>query len=362
MPGKLAGTRSVGRDVLLAWWIASSLGLLGCPSDDMGGDGDDSTDAGDDDGDDDDDDDDGPMSDSDDASTSASETSNGSATADTSGDGGSSSTSSGDPSGESSSGTDSTGNEICMIDLPPPAECRMQSEPAGGFAIDPISPAGGVLECDIFLQNCPVGEKCMPYSNDGGGAWNATRCSPIDEDPVDIGGDCTVEGSDVSGYDNCVQGSMCWSVDPETDTGYCLELCSCTPEQPVCNTPNTTCTITNQGVLPLCLNVCNPNDAGSCPENEACLPSGDYFLCAPDGSGDEGQYGDPCQFINGCDPGLFCASAESVAGCAGTGCCSSLCVTGDDDNCAPGQECVAWYADGEAPDECLESAGACVAM
>jgi hypothetical protein len=240
----------------------------------------------------------------------------------------------------------------------------MAPEPEDGFVIEPMFPQGGInIECDIFLQDCPDGDKCMPWANDGGGSWNATRCSPLDPAPVDIGGDCTVEGSGVSGIDNCVLGSMCWDVDPMTNMGYCLELCSCTPVNPVCNTPNTTCAIVNNGVLPLCLGVCNPLDVDACADGEVCVASGDYFLCAPDASGDLGAAGDPCEFINVCDPGLFCAQADSVPGCAGSfGCCSSLCTVGDDGNCEVGQECVPLYEEGSAPDECLGSVGGCAAL
>lgn len=131
---------------------------------------------------------------------------------------------------------------------------------------------------------------------------------------------------------------------------------------PICNTPNTTCTIVNGGVLPLCLNVCNPLDPTACPEGEACLPSGDYFLCAPDASGDMGAAGDECMFLNSCDPGLFCANPAAVPGCASAdGCCSAICSDGDASNCEVGQDCVPFYADGAAPDECLQTIGACIA-
>ena len=46
-----------------------------------------------------------------------------------------------------------------------------------------------------------------------------------------------------------------------------------------------------------------------------CYPRGinEVFTCVPDASGEMGVYGDPCEYINVCDPGLFCASAESDA-------------------------------------------------
>ena len=49
-----------------------------------------------------------------------------------------------------------------------------------------------------------------------------------------------------------------------------------------------------------------------------------------------------------------------LPGCLGnSGCCSALCALGDESDCLPGQSCVPWYADDEAPDECLSLVGAC---
>ncbi len=57
-----------------------------------------------------------------------------------------------------------------------------------------VSPDGGgsVIACDLWSQDCPPGEKCMPWANDGGNTWNATRCTPIDDDPRSVGEPCTV--------------------------------------------------------------------------------------------------------------------------------------------------------------------------
>src|SRR5262245_46725118 len=58
-----------------------------------------------------------------------------------------------------------------------------------GFIQDPDG--GGVsIECDAWAMDCPRGEKCMPWANDGGSEWNATRCSPLDPDPAHPGDQC----------------------------------------------------------------------------------------------------------------------------------------------------------------------------
>ncbi|MEX1362719.1 MAG: hypothetical protein AB1Z98_06305 [Nannocystaceae bacterium] len=289
--------------------------------------------------------------------------------------------------GESSSS--SGGMEICEVNLPPPPACPAMAAPppvivdgpwprpssgvgidlvadddpelGGGFIMDPDG--GGIqFECSTFDQDCDPGEKCMPWANDGGSSWNATRCSPVAAMPGQVGDPCMVEGSGVSGIDDCDIGTMCWDVDTETNQGTCAELCGCSEANPTCDTANTTCAISNDGALAICLPVCNPLDTEACPDGEACYPLGDVFLCAPDASGDQGSAGDPCQFINACDAGLFCLAAVSVPGCAGSiGCCSPGCTIGDDSPCLPGQSCEAWYEAGAAPDACLGSVGACVA-
>ena len=53
----------------------------------------------------------------------------------------------------------------------------------GKFDFDPPRPPCGFFcppdggdeffECDLFAQDCPAGEKCMPWANDGTEVWNA---------------------------------------------------------------------------------------------------------------------------------------------------------------------------------------------
>ena len=54
-----------------------------------------------------------------------------------------------------------------------------------------------------------------------------------------------------------------------------------------------------------------------------------------------------------CDPGGWCAAAETVPDCAGaSGCCAAFCDISDPDasmTCPAGTECVAWYEMGTAP-------------
>ncbi|MEM9459570.1 MAG: ribulose phosphate epimerase [Myxococcota bacterium] len=213
--------------------------------------------------------------------------------------------------------------------------------------------------CDLFAQDCPAGQKCMPWANDGGTAWNAYRCSPIAENPGQPGDECTVEGSGVSGVDDCELAAMCWDVDPDTNIGTCVAMCTGDESDPQCEDPDTTCVNVN---IVLCLPVCDPL-LQDCPEGQACYGIDDDYTCAPDASGEMGVFGDPCEFINACDPGLFCANAVAVPNCQGSiGCCSEFCDLDEpsgDAQCsgqAGGQECLAMT---DNPQPGYEAVGGC---
>jgi hypothetical protein len=91
----------------------------------------------------------------------------------------------------------------------------------------------------------------MPWADDGGTEWNATKCSALDPDSKAPGEPCTAEGSGVSGVDDCEEGSMCWDVDPDTLQGFCVAFCIGTEANPSCADPELVCTILD--FLPLCL-------------------------------------------------------------------------------------------------------------
>ncbi|MBC8072171.1 MAG: ribulose phosphate epimerase [Deltaproteobacteria bacterium] len=245
------------------------------------------------------------------------------------------------PSDESGSGEEESGNDSIMF----------IAEPDGGSISN---------ECDIWAQDCPDGEKCMPWANDGGGSWNATRCSPLDANPGQPGDSCTVEGSGVSGIDNCDIAAMCWNTDAE-NIGTCVGFCEGSEANPVCPNPGTGCSITNEGTLILCLPFCDPL-LQDCSDTEACYPEPNGFFCSPDASGEMGAFGDPCEFLNVCDAGLFCADAGVVPDCAGsTGCCSEYCDISDPNPVCmgAGQECTPFYEENQAPPG-YENVGVCV--
>jgi hypothetical protein len=260
-----------------------------------------------------------------------------------------------------SDGTSSSGGSTGTRDT---VSTTAGSEDIGAAFIQDPDGGGVNIECDVWAQDCPVGEKCMPWANDGGSSWNATRCSPLDPNPAQVGDPCIVEGSGTSGIDNCDIAAMCWDVDPETNEGVCTAFCSGSEANPVCADPDTTCVIANEGTLILCLPSCDPL-IQDCGEGQGCYPIDASFACAPDAGNEQGAYGDACEFVNVCDPGLFCASPDAVPNCVGAvGCCSEFCdlaAMQPDDQCSganDGQLCTPWYGEDRAPPG-YEDVGAC---
>jgi len=228
------------------------------------------------------------------------------------------------------------------------------------------------FECDPFTQDCPPGQKCLPWGNDGG-SWNATRCSPVADDPAAVGEPCHVEGSYYSGIDDCELGAMCWDVDPETNEGVCFAQCVGSlddVEVLICEDPDHQCVLwstTWEAGLALCHPVCDPL-LQDCPADQACYPqehSGGWdWFCGNDASGDAGAYGDLCEYVNVCAPGLVCQEG-TVPGCEGVwGCCTEVCDLSDplgDAQCsgaAEGQQCLPWYEDDDTPPG-YEDVGVC---
>lgn len=199
-------------------------------------------------------------------------------------------------------------------------------------------------DCDVDVQDCPEGERCVPWSDDGGPLWNATKCSPLGDMPGQYGEPCTVEGSPVSGIDSCDAGLMCFGVDPDTNTGTCIELCDV--EAQLCDLEGTVCAIQPGGAMGVCLLPCDPLDP-MCGNGQGCYAFDEGVMgCAPDGSGDDGVYADPCTYQTDCDPGLACVAGNHVPACDGVhdDCCTELCDPEAMQTCpdeAQGQSCTA---------------------
>jgi hypothetical protein len=213
--------------------------------------------------------------------------------------------------------------------------------------------------CDPFTQDCPNGEKCVPYSTTGG-SWNANKCVPILGDGQS-GEACTYDGT-AEATDSCDASSHCWDV-LEVDgqaVGTCAPFCKGTPDDPIC-AEGTSCLIANQGSITLCIATCDPV-AQDCPEGLACIWINNGFNCVF--TSQEGpQQGDPCDMIASCGPGLACLSAEVLPECAVSACCGKFCWVSDADPdpvCDwEGTECVPYFEPGEEP-EGYEDVGVCI--
>ncbi|MEM7159437.1 MAG: ribulose phosphate epimerase [Myxococcota bacterium] len=224
----------------------------------------------------------------------------------------------------------------------------------------PVPDSGTDFICDLFTQDCPPGEKCMPWANNGGSTWNATRCSPIVDAPGSAGDPCTVEGSGTSGLDDCELGTMCWDVDPRTNTGECVALCTGNEVNPICEDPETFCSIPADGALVLCLPRCHPLE-DDCEDTQGCYPTHTEWQCIPTATMGDAVYGTPCEFLNGCEQGLICLGPEAFLDCEGPiGCCGEVCDL-DDPQCTDadqGMICTPWYANEDAPPG-AENLGVC---
>lgn len=203
--------------------------------------------------------------------------------------------------------------------------------------------------CDIWSQDCPDGEKCVPWSDDGI-TWNTWRCSPIVEEPDAVGEPCIAEGSGFSGIDTCDFGALCWEVDPETVEGTCVAQCTGPEDLPTCPGTGTTCVVANDGVLALCLPSCDPL-LQDCDPGHACYAGEGGFACLPEGLGGPGEPGDSCEGTVACAQGNTCVSPEHVPDCGGSfGCCTAFCALSDPmPACLPGQVCTPWFEAGMAP-------------
>ncbi|MCY1062183.1 hypothetical protein [Nannocystis sp. SCPEA4] len=208
----------------------------------------------------------------------------------------------------------------------------------------------GIEDCDIWSEDCPEGQKCMPYSGDGDLSWESLKCVPIAPDPDRVEEPCTVVGSAVSGEDSCDKHQMCWDVDPETGSGTCIAMCTGTPNEPECARPYEACIVANDGVLILCIPQCDPLASDCTGLLDYCGPrpnDRNVFICTFNGEETSGLFGS-CDNSSGCDSGQLCADPVLAVECdpLAIGCCLPFCDVDEPNTCpGMGQECAPWYSD-----------------
>jgi hypothetical protein len=221
-----------------------------------------------------------------------------------------------------------------------------EQEPFGGGGFVPQEDLGGFEACDIFLQDCAPGEKCVPYSANGGN-WDANKCVPVLGDGM-IGDPCTWGGI-VEATDDCDENSACWDVKAVGNDvlGTCTAFCGGTSEDPIC-AEGTSCLQGSNGAIAFCVDGCNPLTQ-ECEAGEACFWTTDSFSCVFTTT--DLPTGQPCGFINDCAEGNGCVAGEYVPNCNGANCCAAFCdLDCGGDVCAiPNTTCVPFFGEGMAP-------------
>lgn len=206
-----------------------------------------------------------------------------------------------------------------------PVDSSGADDSGSTFIITPDIPTSCHLSiCDTRQQDCPTGEKCAPSNGClVEESWRTSWCYPLDEAPAALGEPCELADANLySGNDNCELGALCWDVDPEVLTGFCVALCSI-GDVP-CPDANS-CVIANDGALAVCLPTCDPL-AQDCDGGHGCYPfrNGDTsFACAPEGLLVEvGQQVPPM-----CPPGSTDVDGTLLASCDDDAevCCATFC-------------------------------------
>jgi hypothetical protein len=211
--------------------------------------------------------------------------------------------------------------------------------------------------CDPYLQDCPDGEKCVPYGRNGGN-WNASKCVPVLGDQA-AGEPCTYAGT-VESTDDCDATSFCWDVvEIEGEAvGTCTPFCMGTPDEPECP-EGSQCIIASDSSINLCIWQCDPI-LQDCNEGLACYWASNGFNCIF--TTQDIPPGEPCGFINDCVQGHVCVTFEVLPSCAGAACCSPWCdLDLGDQPCEvlPGTTCASFFEQGMAPPG-YENVGLCI--
>lgn len=195
----------------------------------------------------------------------------------------------------------------------------------------------------------------MPVTPAGTSAFTEWACRPVVDDPDAVGEPCSLTGDRLSGFDTCEKHAICWDVDEETDEGTCFGMCIGTEANATCLDPDASCRISGDGILNLCIPVCDPR-LQACPDGEACYPLDVSFTCAP--IGEPNGLGDACEFINDCEAGSYCGEGGAFCNDPGSpGCCLPFCDLSQPD-CPDATRCLPPFEPGTEPPG-LENVGLC---
>ncbi len=112
-----------------------------------------------------------------------------------------------------------------------------------GLSSEGIVCGSGGWQCNLFAQTCPRGEKCSSWDASGAGVYGSTRCVPVVDAPVPVGGVCTFEGGRFTGIDDCELGAKCLPENPDDPTGLCRAACLGNPYEASCADAAMTCVL-----------------------------------------------------------------------------------------------------------------------
>jgi len=194
-------------------------------------------------------------------------------------------------------------------------------------------------ECDPFSQDCPEGEKCVPYAPTGS-HLGANKCVMIEGD-TPPGQPCISDGLGEAS-DSCDGDSYCWNTE-EIDgehQGVCAGFCAGAPDNPMCP-EGQVCLISNDGALSVCVDSCDPL-AQDCANDWTChVQLGQTLLGCWEGELGEGE---ACvggeHLYDDCGPGLTCVGAQWLPMCAGERCCTGICDLANPSCTLPGTTCA----------------------
>jgi hypothetical protein len=167
---------------------------------------------------------------------------------------------------------------------------------------------GPFHECDLFLQDCEPGMKCVPQG------FLQLECVPIDPAPIPDGAPCPVDV-----LDPCGPLSWCTPAGPSGD-GTCVPLCTGSYSAPMCP-DDTICVVDDENIVAYCAPPCDPFAADACAFG-SCLPTRHGFGCVPGG---DATAGESCFQHDSCVDQHACRMAADVPACCDNLCCAPLC-------------------------------------
>lgn len=201
--------------------------------------------------------------------------------------------------------------------------------------------------CDVWIQDCPLGQKCASFGESGDSTWKGSRCVDVAANAGGAGDACSVSNFWNSGEDTCSKGMMCWHLD-DSLSGHCLPLCEGSPLAPQCQDPLQYCQLLADDINApeLCVTECDPLSQ-DCPGSDICIMDdifADRFNCIPEASPSDGLFED-CA-LHSCAAGLVCQNSEFAAvECESGTCCVPFCDLAAPACPGENQVCSSWFID-----------------